>query len=106
MRIQRRALVALTVGIAVLSACGFQLRGSNGQSALPFKTIYVGVPESSPLGVQLKRYIRASGDTQIVTDPKAAEATLDILSETRDKKILSLNTQGRIREYTLFYRVR
>ena len=102
---KRRAALALTAA-ALLSACGFQLRGSNGQTALPFRTIYIGLPDTSPLGAELKRYIRASGDTDVVTDPKTAQALLDVLSEIREKTILSLNTQGRVREYTLYYRVR
>jgi LPS-assembly lipoprotein len=64
------------------------------------------VPETSPLGAELKRNLRANGDTRIVSDPKTAEAILDVLSETRDKTVSSLNTQGRIREFTLFYRLR
>jgi LPS-assembly lipoprotein len=104
---KRSAIYALTLTIALaLSACGFQLRGSNGQNALPFKTIYLGFPENSPVGTELRRYIRATGDTAVVTDPKAAQATLELLSESREKSILTLNTQGRPREYTLLYKVR
>lgn len=107
MLIQRRAFVALVAVTAVtLAGCGFQLRGSNGQSRLPFKKIFINVAESSPFGTQLKRYIRASGETEIVNDAKSADATLDILSEGRDRAVRSLNTQGRIREYTLFYKMR
>ncbi|WP_151636562.1 LPS-assembly lipoprotein LptE [Noviherbaspirillum aerium] len=102
---QRRTLLALS-GAALLSACGFRMRGSDGKSGLPFKTVFIGVPDHSPLGVELKRYIRASDDTTIVTDPKQADATIDILSEIRDRATLSLNTQGRIREYSLYYRLR
>ncbi|MDB5770842.1 MAG: LPS-assembly lipoprotein [Burkholderiales bacterium] len=104
---KRSALYAITLATAVaLSACGFQLRGSSGQNALPFKTVYVGFPENSPVGAELKRYIRASGDTSVVTDPKTAEAVLELLAESREKSILTLNTQGRPREYTLLYRLR
>ncbi|RJF97845.1 LPS assembly lipoprotein LptE [Noviherbaspirillum saxi] len=103
----RRAVLLLTLAAAAtLSGCGFQLRGADGKSALPFKTVYIGVPESSPLGVELKRYIRASGNTAIVADPRQAEAIIDVLSEAREKATLSLNTQGRIREYSLYYRMR
>lgn len=114
MPISRRAFTTTTsralVGAALvltfgLSGCGFQLRGSNGEANLPFKTLYLGVPEASPLGAELKRNIRANGGTQIVTDPKGADARLEIMSETREKVIQSLNSQGRIRQYTLFYRV-
>ncbi|HJV84014.1 MAG TPA: LPS assembly lipoprotein LptE [Noviherbaspirillum sp.] len=101
---KRRAVLALT-SVLALSACGFQLRGANGEANLPFKTIYIGVPETSPLGVELRRNIRASGETTIVPDPKAAEAILEVLSETRNTTVL-LNTQGRPREHTLYYKVR
>ncbi|HZW14076.1 MAG TPA: LPS assembly lipoprotein LptE [Noviherbaspirillum sp.] len=102
---KRRTLLTLAAA-AMLSACGFQLRGSNGQTALPFKTIYVGFPETSPLGTELKRHIRASGDTDVVTDPTAAQVILDVLSESREKAVLSKNTQGRVREYSLYYKLR
>ena len=102
---KRRAALALTTAL-LLSACGFQLRGSNGQASLPFKTIYIGIPESSPLGIELRRNIRASGDTTVVTDPKEAQAIIEVLQESREKATLSLNTQGRIREYSLYYKLR
>ncbi|HEY0843949.1 MAG TPA: LPS assembly lipoprotein LptE [Noviherbaspirillum sp.] len=102
---KRRAVLTLTTAL-MLSACGFQLRGANGKSALPFRTIYLGIPESSPLGTELRRNIRASGDTQIVSDPKEAEAIIEVLQESRDKATLTLNTQGRVREYSLYYKLR
>jgi LPS-assembly lipoprotein len=104
---KRRTVLAFAASTALaLSACGFQLRGSGAQTSLSFKTIYLGVPETSALGAELKRNLRANGDIRIVTDPKAAEALLDLLSETRDEAVSSLNTQGRIRELSLFYRLR
>lgn len=102
---KRRTALILAAAVT-LSACGFHLRGMNGEAALPFKTIYVGLGDTSPLGAELKRYIRASGDTTVVSSQKEAEAILDVLAETREKAILSLNTQGRVREYTLYYKLR
>ena len=98
------AFTSTTAALALLSACGFHLRGSLGEANLPFKTMFVGVPDTSPLGAELKRTIRGNG-TALVTDPKLAEAILDIVSEQRDKTVLSLSSQGRVREYSLFYRV-
>jgi LPS-assembly lipoprotein len=100
-----RTIVVSLLCAAVLSACGFQLRGSDGRAAIPFKTIYIGVAETSPLGIELRRNIRAR-DTEIVSDPKAAEAIIEVLDEGRDRVIQSLNTQGRIREIALMYRLR
>src|SRR4051812_26297705 len=107
MLMRRRALFSLAIAAALaLSACGFQLRGANGQSSLPFKTVYLSVAESSSLGTELRRYIRASGDTVVVNDPKEAQAIIDVLGESREKSTLSLDTQGRIREYSLYYKLR
>jgi len=53
----------------------------------------------------LRRYIRGSGELEIKDNQKDAEATLDITNESREKIILSLNSQGRVREYALYYRV-
>lgn len=91
-------LLALT-----LSACGFHLRGSGGQYNLPFNSVYLGFAETSPLGNELKRNVRAIGSTRVLPDATGAEAVLDVLSETRGKSILSLNNQGRVREYLLTY---
>lgn len=101
----KRRHVLLLAATLALSSCGFQLRGASSMQ-LPFKTIYVGTPDTSALGSELKRYIRASGSTEVVSDPKTAEANLEVLSETRDKSVLSLNSQGRVSEYTLHYRFR
>lgn len=80
------------------------MRGSGPGAELPFKTVYVQAADSSPLAADLKRYI-AAGGTAIATDPKTADAVISILSETRDKQILTLNSQGRVREYTLISRL-
>ncbi|HEY4318715.1 MAG TPA: LPS assembly lipoprotein LptE [Herbaspirillum sp.] len=92
-------LLLLSVAVA-LSACGFHLRG---KPDLPFKSIYLNVPVNSVLGLQLKRYLKASG--VVVTDtPQQAEAIFQLLSDTQEKKILTLNTVGLVREYVLYKR--
>jgi LPS-assembly lipoprotein len=96
------ALLASMAGASVLTACGFRLRGAEAID-IPFKTIYLGFAENSPLGAELRRYIRAIGGTEIVSDRKQAEAVLEPLSETRTESVLSLNSQGRVRELSLFY---
>ena len=102
---KRRARIAgsMLLLALTLSACGFHLRGSGGQYNLPFNSVYLGFAENSPLGNELKRNVRAIGSTQVLPDATGAEAVLDVLSETRGKSILSLNNQGRVREYLLTY---
>lgn len=99
----RRLLYIALASSLMLSACGFHLRTSVLGNDLPFKSIYISVAKTSPLGAELRRNIRGSGELQIKEHPEDADATLDLLNETRDKVILSLNSQGRVREYVLRY---
>ena len=100
-----RILAVALLAMLVLSACGFRLRGTGPQPELPFKTLFVSVAETSPIGVQLRRNLDVMSNIQIVTDRKLADAALEVLNEGKDKQVLSLNSQGRVREYTLLYRV-
>jgi LPS-assembly lipoprotein len=100
----RLFLVALLAAL-MLSACGFRLRGTGPQPVLPFKTLFVSYNETSPFGVQLRRNLDAMSNIEVVSDRKQADAALEVLSEQRDKQVLSLNSQGRVREYTLLYRL-
>jgi LPS-assembly lipoprotein len=98
-----KRLLTLLVLAAALSACGFQLRGSGGSYSMPFKTIFLAFADTSALGTELRRNLRAGDQVEVVTDASKAEALFDVLSETRNKTILSLNSQGRVREYLLTY---
>ncbi|HZS81203.1 MAG TPA: LPS assembly lipoprotein LptE [Herbaspirillum sp.] len=101
---QRQVLPRLLVLLAVLmlSACGFHLRGSVN---LPFRTIYLGFAGDSSLGAELKRSLRTGG-VKVVDQVAEAEAVMQVLADTREKKILSLGTNGRVREYSLYQRFR
>ena len=102
--ISLRAGAVLLLAVA-LSACGFQLRGSSGQYQMPFNSIYLGFADTSPLGIELRRNLRGGDAVIVVDDAAKGEARLDVLSETRGKSILSLNSQGRVREYLLTYKL-
>ncbi len=90
----------LVAAAVMLTACGFHLRGA---ADLPFKTIYLGFGPNSSVGAELKRNIEASG-AKVVADPKDAEANLRVLADSRDRQVLTLNTNGRVREFALFQR--
>jgi LPS-assembly lipoprotein len=94
--------IALNFVLAIaLAGCGFQLRGT---AALPFETLYMP-STAAGIALDLKRNIQSGTRTTVVDDPKKAEAVLDFVQELRQKVILSLGANGRVREYQLRYRV-
>jgi LPS-assembly lipoprotein len=86
------------LSLLVLSACGFQLRGSY---ALPFDTLYIALPETAELRAVLKRSIDAGSRTRVVDTAKDAQATLQVLGDSTAKNILSIGSDGRVREFQL-----
>ena len=101
MRAAKLSVILLLAGL--LAACGFKLRGSTDLPAhkLPFATIALTLAPTSEVYAQLKRNIEASSAGTRVVDAGEAEAILAVLGDTSQKKILSLNTSGRVREFQL-----
>jgi LPS-assembly lipoprotein len=87
---------------AMLTACGFQLRG---QAAIPFQTVHVEAPGFSAFANDLERAIRSGSKTRIVESRDQAEAVIQVVGETQEKHILSLSSGGKVREFELLYRV-
>lgn len=95
-----RRLTVLFLLAALVAGCGFHLRGTfSGQ--LPYKSMYVDLPENSDVGIALRRYIKASGSTTLAASAKEAEAVFAQVADRREKAILSVNAQGQVREYRL-----
>jgi len=100
----RRGFIAIGAAMAaagLLAGCGFHMRGN---ADFAFKRLYIGIPPNTLMGADLRRNIRNGSDTQVVVDPKEADALLDVLADTRAKTILSITTEGVVREYRLTYR--
>ncbi len=89
-----------------LSACGFHLRGQ-GQvgPALPFSTVYVENPSGSAVAPLLSRSLSLQKGVSVMSDVRAADTVLSVLSEQQAKDLLTLNRAGRVNEYQLTYRV-
>src|SRR3954453_19157075 len=101
-RMGLRTAVAVCMA-ALLPVCGFQLRGSGANYNMPFHSIYVGFPDTSALGTELKRNLRA-GDRVVIADKaEDADAVFLVLGEQQGRQILSLNSLGRVREFLLTY---
>ena len=100
----RTAIAAIAASILslALGACGFQLRGT---AELPFDTLYMPSAAGGGIALDLKRNIQAGTRTTVIDDPKKAEALLEFSEEIREKLILSLAANGRVREFQLRYRV-
>jgi len=82
-----------------LGACGFQLRSN---ASLPFESLYV--EGGQDIAVDLQRAIRPT-TTKITDKAQEAQAVLQILNESREKRILTLSSAGRVNEFRLLYRV-
>ena len=93
--------IVLLAIVLLLSACGFQLRGSY---TLPYESLYIDLPIGSVIGAGLKRQIRAGGSTRLVDEKQEAQAIFLQVTELRERQILSLNTSGQVREIRLRFR--
>ncbi len=101
-RDRRARLLAALALAGGLVGCGFKLRGS---AQLPFDTIFLGFGPNSPFGTELARNIRAGTGTRVVDDRAQARAIFELLGETREREVLSVNAQGRAREIQLRLRI-
>jgi LPS-assembly lipoprotein len=93
----RHILLAAVLTFA-LAACGFKLRGAQ---TLPIDTLYLALPVNSPVGAEITRVVRSSTNARVVADRKSAQAIFELLGEARDREVISVNAQGRAREYQL-----
>ena len=97
--LQRMYGLVLLLAIT-LTACGFQLRGV---SEFSFKTLNIQGSKRT-ISKDLKRWLSING-IQLVENSEGAEAFLELLGESYEKRIRSLSGQGVVREYELNYRV-
>jgi LPS-assembly lipoprotein len=104
MRALRRFLLLGLV--ALLAACGFHVRGAYD---FPFPTLFITQSSHGAVNTQIYSRIKqgvesASSKTHVVNDPKEAAANLIVISDTKEKNILSLSSAGRVLEYELVRR--
>ena len=92
----------LTVLIASLSACGFKLRGAY-QLPETLQKIYVQGSTSSDLVKELKEILGYSA--VVVAKRSEASAVLNIIKEELERRTLSVDSRGKIREAELQYSV-
>jgi LPS-assembly lipoprotein len=95
---RRTLLASAALGAAALGGCGFKLRGAQ---TLPIDTLYLALPVNSQLGAEIARVVRSSTNAKVVADRKESQAIFELLGESREREVLSINAQGRAREYQL-----
>lgn len=68
---------------------------------MPFSSIYLAMSPYSELAVDIKRQLRANGGVVIAESPDQAQVQLVVANDSREKAILSLKSDGTVREYQL-----
>jgi LPS-assembly lipoprotein len=96
-----RGLLALLMAL-LLTACGFHLRGAG--EVIPFENIYVKGDGAPTIARNLKRMLNSSG-VKVQSNEEEAQVSLELMSESYTKNILSLSGGGKVREYELLYKV-
>lgn len=90
--------------LGLLSACGFHLRGAYQLPAIMGVTQVRAANENSELVRSLKRTLKAS-DIQLVDREGQAQAILQLSDERQERRVISVDSRGRAREYALSYQI-
>tara|TARA_B110000444_G_C18408660_1_gene396998 strand:+ start:102 stop:584 length:483 start_codon:yes stop_codon:yes gene_type:complete len=90
--------IVMALSIFLLIACGFQLRGGIEAN---FDSISINGGSASFVK-QLKKRLKQSSIEVVNSE---GEIVLEIISDALDKRILSLNSSGRVSEYELNYKI-
>jgi LPS-assembly lipoprotein len=89
----------------LLLSCGFHPRGA---LSLPqgAENIYLsGVAPSQPLARDIALLYTQGGGT-VVDERDDAEAVLEILGESSDRRVAAVNADGRVSQFELYYAIR
>lgn len=91
----------LCLGVLLLSACGFHLRGSLKEVGhLPL--IYIHTERGSHIGVDVTQTFRQAG-VELTDDRSQAEWVLTLSDEKEERRVLSVDSSGKVQEYELHY---
>lgn len=92
--------LSLLLAASLLAGCGFELRG---KADLGFEDMYIQGPKLS-FHKELTKLLQVNG-VNIVNSAEEADVVLELMSENREQRILSLSGEGVVREYEIFYRI-
>ncbi len=93
----------LILALLVNHGCGFQLRGSLDLSA-DISPLYIEQNSAFELARELKGLL-AKNKVVVADDPVRVNSQLTLLSENKSRRVLSVDGDGRAKEYLLTYTV-
>ena len=98
-----RTLAFLLLPLA--AGCGFSLQGATSTPAAMERTYIATQDRFSQFYRELRRSLQAAG-VEVVDSPNGATATLSILFDLTDQRVLSVSARNVPTEFEVFYTVR
>ncbi len=99
----RKTLFILTT-VIIVSACGFHLRGINGNNRFPFQKIYVQC-DNVIICSNLTNAVKIQDLATLLPSPESADVTIQLFNEQTKRDPQGFNGAGRISSYLLTYQV-
>jgi len=103
MNLKSQNLIFISVFILVLSSCGYKLAGSGDFSSSLENTSVQAAVSSRELVRNIEKHLK-SNEINIV-EMNEASAIINILNEQTDRIVLSLDNDGKVREFELILNV-
>ena len=90
----------------VIQGCGFQLRGMSSSDLPPFiSPVYIqGFGQHHPMRAELTQQLER-GATTITSNKKEASGILQLSNYNSDRRVLSVDGNGKVTEFELYERV-
>ena len=85
----------------MIQACGYHLKGATGPLS-PLPTTMVVGSENTPLNAQVLQVLKDM-ETPVVNEKSLATLILNLSSENKSRRVLSVNSEGKAEEYELIY---
>jgi len=89
--------------VLLVTGCGFHLRGNIEMPAF-LSSIYIQDEQVSRITPVLQQYLKTN-DVKLAADSASASAVLAINGERFDRRVLSVDSAGKVQEYALLYYV-
>ncbi|OED35489.1 hypothetical protein AB833_30175 [Chromatiales bacterium (ex Bugula neritina AB1)] len=100
-----RNTIVVLAALAVLSACGFQMRGSGRQSGSQIVgRVHIQDQGAVSIVQQLRNGLTAQ-QVQFALFPKDADTVVIVSNEVLSRRVASVSAAGRVREYELLHSV-